>query len=185
MWLFTLWWWKYWSCGLCAAIIFVMPLVFNICNGYSAGTGHLSWYLTNTKSSSLTVPKISRVILGLLLGSHHLRPACVYQEWSDTGGKNGCGQFTNTVLKEFHRSFSKHPVFMILPHIGGQALSVEVSTDLLAYWWWTCIVTLWKDQTGNGKSGTHLAELLTNYHMISALPDPIWQYYQENQELRK
>ena len=56
---------------LCAAIIFVMPLVFNICNGYPAGTGHLSWYLTNTKSSSSTVPKISRVILGLLLGSHH------------------------------------------------------------------------------------------------------------------
>ena len=56
---------------------FVMPLVFNIFNGYPAGTGHLSWYLTNTKSSSSTVPKISRVILGLLLGSHHLRPACV------------------------------------------------------------------------------------------------------------
>lgn len=54
-----------------------MPLVFNIVNGYSAGTGHLSWYLTNTKSSSSTVSKISRVILGLLLGSLHLRPACV------------------------------------------------------------------------------------------------------------
>ena len=56
---------------------FVMPLVFNIFNGYSAGTGHLSWYFTNTKSSSSTVPKISRVILGLLLGLHHLRPTCV------------------------------------------------------------------------------------------------------------
>ena len=38
-----------------------------------------------------------------------------------------------TYIKEFHRSFSKHPVSMVLPHIGGQALSVEVSTDLLAY----------------------------------------------------
>lgn len=54
-----------------------MPLVFNILNGYFAGTGHLSWYLTNTKSSSSTVSKISRVILSLLLGLLHLRPACV------------------------------------------------------------------------------------------------------------
>ena len=39
-----------------------------------------------------------------------------------------------TYIKEFHRSFSKHLVSMVLPHTGGQALSVEVSTDLLAYW---------------------------------------------------
>ena len=121
MWLFTLWWWNYWSCGLRTAIIFVMPLVFNIFNGYSAGTGHLSWYLTNTKSSSSTVPKISRVILSLLLGSHHLRPACMHIK-NRVIGKNGCGQFTNIV-----RSFTDR--FPII-----QALGVEVSTDLLACW---------------------------------------------------
>ena len=137
-----MWWWKYWSCGLCATIIFVMPLVFNICNGYSAGTGHLSRYLTNTKSSSSTVPKISRVILGLLLGSHHLRPACVYQNRVIQEAKMGVVS-SLTYIKEFYRSLSKHPVTMILPHIGGQALSVEVSTDLLAYWLMrTCTVTL-------------------------------------------
>ena len=37
-----------------------------------------------------------------------------------------------TYSKEFHRSLSNHPVSMVLPHIGGQALGVEVSTDLLA-----------------------------------------------------
>ena len=74
---YFLWWQMHSNYRLCTAIVFVMPLMFNVVNGYSAGTGHLSWYLTNTKSSSSAVSKISRVILSLLLGSLHLRPACV------------------------------------------------------------------------------------------------------------
>ena len=162
---------------LCAAIIFVMPLVFNICNGYPAGTGHLSWYLTNTKSSSSTVPKISRVILGLLLGSHHLRPTCVYI-------KNRVMQETKmgvvhslTYIKEFHRSFTKHPVSMVLPHIGGQALSVEVSTDLLTYW---CEHVQWhfeKARQGIVKSESFF--FLLNFSLIItwSLSDVAWSQY--------
>ena len=71
-----------------------MPLVFNVHDGYSAGTGHLSGYLTDTQSSFSTVPKISRVILCLLLGSLYLRPGgwvgvCV---WVGVGVcVDGCG----------------------------------------------------------------------------------------------
>jgi len=79
------------------SLVFVMPLVFNVCNGYSAGTGYLSWYLTDTQPSFSTVPKISRVILCLLLGLLNLRPdecicRCVCSE-KRLGRRIGLGQY--------------------------------------------------------------------------------------------